>query len=159
MKEILEWDAVLADGTRIPIALTIGSAAGFFLCKVDGRGGTVCEKTPALAAHEACGVLMGLGHDVRDLVPRGNPSRAELEATIRGSEQPPIDAEIEALEAVGGTWRTYVPGEWIFSGDLMDADETRKVRDVQLANGAIVKGRSHWWALDADGAPCARPKP
>lgn len=77
-----------------------------------------------------------------------------LREIVEGRTTAPTGAEIAAHEATGGTWRTYVPNEWIFSGDLMDAEETLKVCDVQQAN-AVTNAR--WWALDASGAPTQWP--
>lgn len=83
-KEILEWDAVLADGTRIPI--TVESRADndctFFVAWVRQYPVEGDEDTAVLAAHGAVTKLLRALHDVRDLVPRGNPSRAELEAAL-----------------------------------------------------------------------------
>ncbi len=87
MKEILEWDAVLADGTHIPITVakieraTGSVASDRYVGNVDGWPKGRAE-TPVLAAHETVTLLLREGKDVRDLVPRGNPSRAELEAQL-----------------------------------------------------------------------------
>ena len=78
--------------------------------------------------------------------------RAELDALraiVEGRTTPPTDAEVEAHLAAGGFWRWQnLPGDP--AGPRFGhafADEVEWLRRFPL----------RWWALDADGAPCAWP--
>ena len=65
------------------------------------------------------------------------------QAIIAGRATPPTDAEIEAHNKAGGTW-------YVRNGDragvLSIVDETRWIAS---------EGGYRWWALDAEGRPCA----
>jgi len=69
--------------------------------------------------------------------------RDAAQAIIAGRATPPTDAEIEAHNKAGGTW-------YVRNGDragvLSIVDETRWIAS---------EGGYRWWALDAEGRPCA----
>ena len=72
--------------------------------------------------------------------------RDELRAIVEGREEPPTNDEIAAHEKVDGWWRFQTENDF---GELF-AEEARIERDY----GEVIR----WWALDADGRPCAWPK-
>lgn len=86
--------------------------------------------------------------DVANLVARMQSAEAlrdEAQAIIAGRATAPTDAEIEAHNKSGGTW--YVRrGDR--AGVLSIVDETRWIAS---------EGGYRWWALDAEGRPCAWP--
>ena len=77
----------------------------------------------------------------------------DLRAIIDGMDRRPTDAEIAELEAVGGRWRCVVPDALRMCADAMHGHAAQLHRATLDALGLS----SRWWALDADGRPCAWP--
>ena len=76
-----------------------------------------------------------------------------LRAIVEGRSTPPTDAEIAAHAAAGGQWRTLGLRGFGLSGDVLDGDASRAIRAVSERS----RVPRRWWALDAEGRPCAWP--
>lgn len=85
MGEQMRWEAVYGDGQRRGIEIT-GDVKGEWredrFTTMAVIGVLTHGPTPIVTAHRAVEVLLLAGHDVRDLVPEGAASRADLRADV-----------------------------------------------------------------------------
>ena len=86
--------------------------------------------------------------------------RDALRAIVEGRTAPPSDDEIEAHEAAGGLWRwvATIDGEVVpgLSGDACEAFRGGAFASFVSRRRGVVYAET-WWALDAQGRPCAWP--
>lgn len=75
---------------------------------------------------------------------------------ISGRTEPPTDAEIRAHGRTGGAWLvcSYAPGRRGTGHARHAAATATKVAAYARRGGAYA---SRWWAIDAEGRPCAWP--
>lgn len=89
---------------------------------------------------------------------------ARLGAIIEGRTTPPTDAEFATHDAAGGSWRivTHAVGTRILAEDGYQRDvamwaHAEMLRDAMAPGGPLHGADVRWWALDAEGRPCAWP--
>lgn len=100
MNECKAWEAVCSNGARLEIRVVTARAMEAYDAAFVMPDGTLSAhlsaqgSSPTLAAHRVVDKMMVVGHDVRDLVPFGKPSRADLITEIAS-----IKSELAQIEA------------------------------------------------------------
>lgn len=79
--------------------------------------------------------------------------RDEARAIIAGRDTPPTDEEIAVHQAQGGEWLGFRADGPPWRRGAVIADFTYSEEHVRAAHRC-----ARWWALDAEGRPCAWPK-
>ncbi len=99
-----------------------------------------------------------------DIVVAMTAEIVRLGAIIEGRTTPPTDAEFATHDAAGGSWRivTHAVGTRILAEDGYQRDvamwaHAEMLRDAMAPGGPLHGADVRWWALDAEGRPCAWP--